>query len=157
MSVEEIFREYSLQIEKVLDQHIKITHLDHHHHLHVYLPSLLAIVKAAKKYKIGKVRTQKIVAFQSKGMINKMLRNINHAYIRMNCTSVDAYFESGIKGIAYYDSEYERLQKLFASKLNSVEIVLHPRDVSDDEYQFYTSDRVKELIGKQKLIHYGQL
>ena len=58
---EDLVSEYSLQIEKVRDEGIIVTHLDHHHHFHLYFPILKAVIQVARKYKIPYIRPQKIL------------------------------------------------------------------------------------------------
>lgn len=153
---EEIFREYCLQIEKILNSGVKITHLDHHHHLHLYFSSLRAMVRAAKKYKIKSIRTQKIIANKRKSVINTSIRLLNHSYIKLHRNTVDAYFESGLKS-GNFDAEYNRLTKLFQSNKKIVEIVLHPKSIEDNESLFYSSDRVVSILKNQNLVNYGAL
>ncbi len=154
---EEIFKEYCLQIEKVLDHKIKVTHLDHHHHLHLYLPALLSIIKASKKYKIPHIRTQKLISRVSKGLVNKLVRNIHHSYLNLNVSTTDAYFETGLKSEKDFDSEYKRLVDLFKSPVSAVEIVLHPISENDPETLFYSSELVRSLLHQQSIVNYGTL
>lgn len=153
---DEIFREYCFQIEKVLNSGIKVTHLDHHHHLHLYFSALRAMVRAAKKYKIKSIRTQKIIPPKRKNFINTSIRLLNHSYIKLHRNTVDAYYESGLKN-GNFDAEYTRLTKLFQSNRRVVEIVLHPKSMEDNESLFYSSDRVVSIIKSQNLVNYGAL
>jgi predicted glycoside hydrolase/deacetylase ChbG (UPF0249 family) len=52
----EIEAEFSSQISKMLDMGIKPTHLDSHHHVHIYPLSAWAFKRVAKKFGIKKVR-----------------------------------------------------------------------------------------------------
>ncbi len=54
--LEDVKKEVSLQIERVMDYRLKITHIDSHQHLHL-LPNILEIIKDfAKKYSIKFIR-----------------------------------------------------------------------------------------------------
>jgi len=56
LDTKEIEKELSLQIEYLLDNDIKISHIDSHQNMH-YLPSLLkVVVNLAKRYDIAKIR-----------------------------------------------------------------------------------------------------
>jgi len=52
----EIEAEFSAQLSKMLDMGIRPTHLDSHHHVHIYPPSAWAFKRAAKRFGIKKVR-----------------------------------------------------------------------------------------------------
>jgi len=52
----EIEEEFSAQVKKMLDMGIRPTHLDSHHHVHIYPLSAWAFKKVAKKFGINKVR-----------------------------------------------------------------------------------------------------
>jgi predicted glycoside hydrolase/deacetylase ChbG (UPF0249 family) len=85
----EIYKEYCLQIEKVLDHGIQISHLDHHHHLHLYIPALRAMIKAAKRYKISLIRSQKIILHSNSNYLNNLYRNFHQLYVRSRFRTVD--------------------------------------------------------------------
>jgi len=154
---EEIYKEYCLQIEKVLDSKIKITHLDHHHHLHLYIPAMRCIIKAARKYKIPYVRTQKMISLKPKSFLNTFYRQIHHSFLNLRVNTANAYFESSLKSPADFDLQYQRLVKLFGTNLKAVEIMLHPISDHDPETLFYRSERVMKLLANHRLINYGNL
>jgi len=52
----EIEAEFSAQVSKMLDMGIRPTHLDSHHHVHIYPLSAWAFKRVAKKFGIMKVR-----------------------------------------------------------------------------------------------------
>ena len=153
----EIEKEYSLQIQKVLDSNIHISHLDHHHHIHLYLPALQAMIKAAKKFKIGSIRTQKLLSYNKKSLVNTILRSFHHKIISDNFKCADAYLESKIRSEAEFELNYQRLENLFNMKYNTVEIVLHPVNDHDPETVFFSSKRTEDLLNKVKLINYNHL
>ena len=55
-----ITNEFSKQIEKLLNRGINISHIDTHHHIHLYPLVMIAVVKVANRYGIKKIRSQKI-------------------------------------------------------------------------------------------------
>lgn len=70
---EGIYEELCVQIEKLLDNGVEITHLDSHHHIHTS-PSLLTIFpKIVSKYGINRVRR---VRNFIPGIINRIPRSI---------------------------------------------------------------------------------
>ncbi len=153
----ELYKEYYLQIEKVMDSGIKITHLDHHHHLHLYFPVLKAMIKAGNKFRIPFIRTQKIVLHQNKNLLNKWYRNLHQFYVKKRINAVDAYFDPYIQNKSEYDKCYTRLRILFEKNLKTVEIVLHPRTMNDPETRFFTSIKTLELLANQVIISYNDL
>jgi len=58
----EIEKEISLQFEYLLDNGIYITHIDSHQNTHLFMPVLNAIIKAAEKFKVKKIRGQKFIS-----------------------------------------------------------------------------------------------
>jgi predicted glycoside hydrolase/deacetylase ChbG (UPF0249 family) len=53
---EEIEREVTSQIEKLLDAGVAITHIDSHHHIHIFPAVAPIVMKAAQKYGIHRMR-----------------------------------------------------------------------------------------------------
>lgn len=152
----EIYKEYSLQIEKVLDHKIKISHLDTHHHLHVLPLALESIIKAAKKYKIRHIRSEKIYFRNNQSNMNYLLRYAHQIYLKIRIKAVDGIFEPGITKLSNYDDCYLRLSKLVMLNDKTIEIVLHLND-SNPEISFFTSERVLSLLSNQDIINYHDL
>ncbi|NDP27995.1 MAG: ChbG/HpnK family deacetylase [Flavobacterium sp.] len=153
----EIYQEYCLQIEKVLDNQIKISHLDHHHHLHLYLPSLRCIIKAANKYKIPYIRTQKVLFRNNQNAFNTIYRNIHHIILRNKVKTIDGLFEPLITDNSSNSESYKRLSELIMLKNKTIEIMLHPFGQLNQEYVFFTSEKVLDLLSNQKIINYNDL
>ncbi len=53
---EEIEKEVTSQIEKLLDAGVTITHIDSHHHIHIFPAVAPIVMKAAQKYGIHRMR-----------------------------------------------------------------------------------------------------
>jgi len=153
----EMYKEYCLQIEKVLDHGIHISHIDHHHHLHLYFPALRAMIKAAKKYKIRYIRSQKIILPINKNYLNILYRNIHQLYLKSRHKTIDGFFEPQIDDNTNYDVSFARLSKLFKIKNKTIEIVLHPLKENDPETRFFTSDPTKQLLKNISIINYNDL
>ena len=153
----EIFREYCYQVEKVLDHSIRISHLDSHHHLHMYLPSLRSMIKVAKKYKIPYIRTQKVLLRENQSVINYLYRNIHQILLKSRVKAADGLFEPSINDISSFEKEYIRFSKLMTLKNGIIEIMLHPRGINDPETSFITSERMRSLLKNHNLINYNDI
>jgi chitin disaccharide deacetylase len=153
----EIYKEYCLQIEKVIDHHIQVSHLDTHHHLHLYLPFLNCLIKAAKKFKIPYIRTQKVLLNENQSFINYFYRICHQFYLKSRIKAVDGFYEHHINEDSNYEKNYNRILKLLTTENSIIEIILHPHDNDDPETRFFSSKRLLDLFGKQNLINYHDL
>jgi predicted glycoside hydrolase/deacetylase ChbG (UPF0249 family) len=153
----EIYKEYCLQIEKVLDHGIKISHLDHHHHLHLYPSALRMIIKAAKKFKISYIRSQRIFSDQPLSLANHFYRNIHQFYLKRNLNTADGYFVPGFSSSFDEDNHFNRLLKLVNFNRDVVEIVLHPVSKNDPETIFFSEERVVSFLKSQVILNYNSL
>ncbi len=153
----EIYKEYCLQIEKVLDHGIQISHLDHHHHLHLYLPALNCMIEAAKRYKIRYIRPQKLFLHKYKSYFNYLYRFTHQLYLKSRIHTVDGYFESSIIDNSHFDDYFNRLSELLKIKNKIIEIMLHPLENNDPETMFYSDEKVIALFTRYNLINYNDL
>jgi predicted glycoside hydrolase/deacetylase ChbG (UPF0249 family) len=153
----EVFREYCLQIEKVSDHHIQISHLDSHHHMHVYLPFLKSMIKAAKKFKIPYIRTQRVLLQEGQSFVNYIYRCCHQIYLKSRIRTIDGLYEHHINETSDYERNYNRIFRLLATENSIIEIIIHPRDMEDPETRFFSSKRLLDLFGKQNLINYHDL
>lgn len=153
----EIYREYCLQIEKVMDHHIEVSHLDHHHHLHVYLPVLRSMIKAAKKYGIRYIRPQKMVFYENRNYFKHIYRNIHHLYIKSKIQTIDGLYSPSIIDNYDYEFHFKRLSDLLKIKNKIIEIMLHPVDPANPETVFFSSQRVSALLASNTLMSYRDL
>ena len=88
ISLDDIKKEFALQIEKVIDHGLKITHLDSHQHLHV-LPQIFEIAKFfSSKYSIKYIRypKEKFAIYMLKRCYCKQLRQL--AALNFACSLV---------------------------------------------------------------------
>lgn len=150
----DIIKEFSRQIEKILEKGIRISHLDHHHHLHLYYQSLKAMIHVAKKYKIKYIRSQKIIMHHKKSIAKKIYRNLHQLYLKLHHNAINGYYD-----LIYqeYDSEKERLEKLLNSGYSKIEIVAHPEFLNDFTTRFLTDRNIIELFKKHELVNYHEI
>lgn len=154
---EEIFREFKLQVEKVLDHGIKVSHLDTHHHLHLYFPILNQLIRVAQKYDIAFIRTQRIDSPVPKSYFNKAYRLIHHIYLNMRLRSVQMYYDPEIDHNSDFDHNLSRLNRALKSKKEVIEIMLHPSDDNDPETRFFSSPEVQNLLSMHSIVNYHHL
>lgn len=151
----DLVREYSLQIEKVLDNGITITHLDHHHHFHLYWPLLDAIVKVSKRYNIKHIRSQKLIHTE-KNIFNKLYRFGHQLYLKSRVATTDGYFDLD-PAYREFDKMYERINKLINSSYRVVEIVSHPCAKNAHQVELLTNEKVINLLKSCDLVKFGEL
>jgi chitin disaccharide deacetylase len=153
----EIYKEYCLQIEKVIDYQIKISHLDHHHHLHLYLPSLKSMIKAAKKFKIHYIRTLKVLLRDDQNFYNYLYRYGHQIFVKSKMNAVDGLYEPLINYDTNSEQNYKRFCKLLGTKNAIIEIMLHPIDEYSPETIFFKSQKILSLLSNQNIINYHDL
>jgi predicted glycoside hydrolase/deacetylase ChbG (UPF0249 family) len=152
----EIYNEFSRQIEKAFDYHLKISHLDTHHHIHIHLPVLNSMIKAAKKYKIKFIRSQKIICRENQFPNNKVYRFFHQTLLKSKLQTIDGLYEPLEINGQNKSVEYLRLLKLNNMK-GIYEIMLHPGAKDNQETQFYSSIDVIKLLNRNELISYHDL
>ncbi|MPQ44893.1 carbohydrate deacetylase [Clostridium tarantellae] len=146
---EEILKEFTAQIEKVLSSGIKITHFDSHHHVH-QLPQLKGVMqKLVDKYKLP-----------IRGGINYKLENA------VVIPVLDSFYKEGVS-IDYFKKNIDKFKELGTSDL-----MTHPAWVDDvllnstsyaidriKEYEVLTSEKVLKILKENniELISYGEL
>jgi len=150
----DLVRMYSLQIERILDNNINISHIDHHHHFHIYFTVLKALIDVAKKYQIKYIRSQNILLHINKSFTKKIYRHIHQFYLKRKLKTIDGYFDIVPDNL---EIVIDRLTKLLKMKKTIIEIVTHPRDLNDLDSQFLVNNRVIELLGPHDLISYNDL
>ena len=149
---EELVLEYSLQIEKVKNEGITITHLDHHHHFHLYFPILKAVIAVAKKYKIPYIRPQKIL-YPAKNAFPKNIYRLYHQfYLSSRYNTVDGY--TSLIG-CNANQMREKLLTILNSNKKTIELVVHPL-VENGELSFLTEAETIDAAHKH-ILNYGDL
>lgn len=154
---EEIFREFSLQVEKVLDQGIKVSHLDTHHNLHLHFPILNQVIRVARKYGIAFIRSQRIDTSEPKSFLNQAYRFAHHVYLNMRLRSAGVYYDPAIDHNTDFHHNLNRLHRALNSKREIIEIMLHPNGNSDPETRFFSSPEVQALLSRHVIVNYHHL
>jgi len=149
---EDLVSEYSLQIEKVRDEGIIVTHLDHHHHFHLYFPILKAMIEVAKKYKIPYIRPQKILYASNNSFPKKVYRLYHHFYLSSKYNTVDGY--ASLIGCDSYQMG-AKFQTILNSNKRTIELVVHPLK-ENGEIDFLTNPEIVEKA-QNHLISYADL
>ena len=153
----EIFHEYCLQVEKVLDHGISISHLDHHHHLHLYLPILNVLIRVARRYNIKYIRSQNILLPGHQNYMNALYRKAHQLYLKGRMNTTDGHFEPNISLMSDFAVQTERFSRLLNLNAKVIEVILHPESKSDPETRFFTSDPVHELLKNTAVINYTNI
>ena len=147
----DLIQEYSKQIEFVLDHGIKITHLDHHHHYHLYKPVLDAMICVAERYKINFIRSQRLILSGKKNFANLLYRRLHQFYLKRRIAAVEGYFSFLGDDLG---SMKTRLLSLIKDNYKNVEIIVHPKRISDPEALFLLSNDAKKILENSHLISY---
>jgi len=93
ISLEEIKKEFTAQIEKILDHGIKISHIDSHQHLHM-LPKILDItIELANQYNI------KFVRFPKEKFSSYMFRNFKSIYRIVQMVAINHFCNRAVEKI----------------------------------------------------------
>ena len=167
MDEQEIFEEWSSQIDYLLEQGLELTHLDSHHHVHTFPENQEITKKIAEKYQLcfrNAYGLEEQVALPHQKCITGFLDLMNHKHIRDLTTPL----ESNRKQC------FEEIQ----SVLNQVadeqitELMVHPAFV-DEHLYFHSSfniqrtrevallcdPQMKELFIQNKIetCHYGDI
>jgi chitin disaccharide deacetylase len=153
----EIQREFSLQIEKVRDYGITISHLDSHHNVHIYPQILKSIITVAKRYNIPCVRTLKIIQRRKQSLCNSLYRSALHMILKNTVKVTDGLYEPGLRSGDGIDEAYKRFSALLAKNKSTIEIKIHPRHQCDIESFFFSSQRVRQLLEHHNLVNYNDL
>ncbi|MBN1415986.1 MAG: ChbG/HpnK family deacetylase [Bacteroidales bacterium] len=151
----DIFNEYDRQIQKVLDNGIKITHIDHHHHFHLYYQSLRQIIKLSGKYGIKSIRSQKILVPVNHQPLNNAYRLIHQAFVKRYLKVPDGYFVLLPSRNNRFDFNLKRLEHLLTCDYKYVEIECHPNSSNDFDTQFLNDPSFIELIKTHTLTNYS--
>lgn len=173
----DIEKEFRAQIEKVLDNKIKPTHIDGHKHIHIFPKITGIVIKLAKEYNIKAIRFPKNKIFNYKLALTKQMPKLMliGLYARMAEKSIIN------NGIITTDEFYGILEtgQLTTDKLKNIlnnmdnctaELMCHPGYYDKDipcilkkhrkiEHDALTDKDIKKIIILQniKLITYGQI
>lgn len=154
---DEIYREFSIQVEKVMDHGIKVSHLDTHHNLHLYFPVLSQVIRVARKFGILYVRSQKLDTCIPKSFINKLYRSIHQIYLNMQLNTVHGYYDPAMQSCMDVEYNLARLEHMLNSSRGIMEIMLHPMGENDPETRFFSSPEVARLFSRHTILNYHHL
>jgi len=154
---DEIYREFSLQLERVLDHGLTISHLDTHHHFHLYFPVLKQVIRVARKYGISFIRSQRIITSAPLSSVNRAYRLAHHLYLNTCLRSVPAYYDPAIENNSDFAYKLNKLEGMLNNSKGPVEIMLHPRGDNDPETRFFSSPEVQQVLSRHLILNYKQL
>ncbi len=126
ISVKQVKQELLLQMQKVYDSKVKITHIDSHQHLHV-LPFVAQIVReVALEFGVARVRLpqENILFAKDKGDMARIVAR----GVLSQCTMLarDGYLSSGFKSSDYF------FGMLFGGRLTEDRLMFILRGLPDD-------------------------
>lgn len=172
-----IEKEFRAQIQKVLDNKIKPTHIDGHKHIHIFPKIAGIVIKLAKEYDIKAIRLPRNKIFNYKLALTKQMPKLVliGLYARM------AEKEIRNNGLIITDEFYGILEtgRLTTDRLRNIlnnmdnctaELMCHPGYYDKDipcilkkqrqiEHDALTDKDIKKVIAMQniKLINYGAI
>ena len=150
----DLIKEYSSQIEKILNSGISITHVDHHHHYHLHWPILNAVIKVVKRFNIRYVRSQKLILSDKNKFHKTIYRMFHQLYLKSRVLTTDGYFDLVHKE---FEKMYESMNQLVTSNYRIVELVAHPCAKNDYQVTFLTNKKVINLMKSCDLVHFGKI
>jgi hypothetical protein len=156
-TLEWIIEEFECQIKSALETKLNITHLDSHHHIHMWNEDIfLASLALSKKYGL-KIRCDKAYAYMTHDRIKDV-------------SSTEAFSQD------FYDEKVHINHLIFILERylskESLEMMVHPgflcgglierdsyREMRVVEHSILTSQMIKDFLKAKKiqLIHFGQL
>jgi len=154
--IEAIFNEWCMQIEKILDYGIKISHFDSHHSIHTFNEILPVLYKLASKYNIFKIRG-KVNLFPNNTPFIKYLYKKNKGAlwrrkVKLGNLITTSYFVELIQF-------YENFLSYKFNQNDSIEIMVHPghtTPVFAEENKILEVGQWKnQLVNKAKFIGFN--
>jgi chitin disaccharide deacetylase len=151
---EAIFGEWKLQIEKVMDSGIRVSHLDSHHHIHNTLWILPVIRKLLKHFNIRRCRSvTRYYLFKEETKRVHWRSNFRHLLLRRYCpTRTPDYFAGFEEGFSY-------LKRHPQFDVNGVvELMCHPgHPAYASETLLLMTDWVDDFRKRWELANYYEL
>lgn len=143
--IKPIIHEFNLQIQKLKDSGLNISHIDTHHHLHRYPLILLAVIFLAKKHKINKIRSQFLIFDTS--FISRAYRFLHSSILRFSKFKT-VYGYTDFKSI----SQIKNISKF---KNKTIEVMCHPGHPNFDDELFLNKETFLKI--NAELISYYSL
>jgi predicted glycoside hydrolase/deacetylase ChbG (UPF0249 family) len=157
LNPDDIYKEYELQVRKILDNGIKIDHIDHHHHFHLYYQSLRQIINISKKYGIKTIRSQKMLYPGHSSGFNSGYRRIHQSFVKRHFKVPDGYFVLLPSPDDPFLSNLNRVKQLLAGKYTFVEIECHPNTNNDFDTLFLDSPASIETFKNHHITNFTHL
>ena len=154
---EEIEKEISAQLEYLLDNAIRITHIDSHQNIHLFLPILNAIIKVANKYRINKIRGQYFISdwFRKRNSIKTCVRAVFSFLWQIRAAKNFKYANGVIidtPGLGFKVESIDKGVELWEDALKNYydrniiyEVPCHV-GLSDLEYELYKSEEFLSML-----------
>lgn len=139
---EEIFQEWSYQIDYLMDHGLKLTHLDSHHHVHAFPENLKITKRIADKYHLcfrNIFGLEENIELPAQKGITGFLDLMNHSAIR----DLTIPFEEN--RIKCFEEIQSVLDKVKDNEIT--ELMVHPAYVDEDLYfnSSFNVQRIKEV------------
>lgn len=116
---EVIYNELSAQIERLRSNHILISHIDSHHHIHEWYSVIKIVFELSKKYNIPSIRILNNMEDETTNY-KKIYRNFINKILHKKRLNFSDFFGS----VADYKYTLEKKPSLLENK--RVEIMVHP-------------------------------
>ena len=145
----EVKIELDLQLQKLMDNGISVSHIDSHHHIHTGIPILPIIIDLAKKYHINGMRNIRNYMPLNASYIGRRIWNLWLHFLYPQVATSD-YFCS-------YSEFYNLTKEQGFCKSNSIiELMVHPGGIYPDEEKLYSEVDIEKEFS-DTLINYNQI
>jgi chitin disaccharide deacetylase len=164
ISMRDVEREFAAQVEGALRMGVEPTHLNTHHHLHLWLPVAGAMIRVGRRYGVGKTRTTRTtdMAVRIANTSTTLLQWTKRRYKAIAAQRLGKWFRmptwrmepSAFRGVSNGNVRSKLHEWLFfIEKLQSlpnavvVEVPCHPAYVDQElaGYAKYVADREAEV------------
>mgnify|MGYP001226184776 FL=1 len=158
-----VYEELKVQITKVLNDGIKLSHFDSHEHIH-HSPWLFKIITVlGKEFKINKIRfvNEKIILktyfkdmfykLMSLNYLKHLIINICNTKVKNSLISPDYFFGILNSGKLQQDEFFLYLEKIGLNKI--IELCVHPANKIMDKIQFKRESIHKNFYSSKNRIN----
>lgn len=149
-----LFREFSAQVETLLRQGIRISHIDSHQHIHT-LPGVFPIVKAVQmKFHIPRIRITRnwYIPEARPGRLKMLQKQLFNTALRL------VYPSRTTDGFADFLTFFRTMHEFGSMPFRSMELMVHPgAPPFAEEDNALVTDWQKTLGEKIQMISYAEL
>jgi predicted glycoside hydrolase/deacetylase ChbG (UPF0249 family) len=149
-----IFAEWKLQIEKVLDYGLKISHLDSHHHVHNIFWILPVLKRIQQRFNINRLRSvNRGYLFKEERTRPHLRSNLRHFLLKQYCCARTPDF------FATFEEGSDYLAKHPGFDVDAiVEMMCHPgHPAFERETTLLMADGVDTIRSRYQLINYFEV